>query len=393
MQTLADYLPQRPDLVSGPLLPLMAAQAVEADRTRSVAPAVIAEIKASDLIRLTAARALGGVEGSVLAVGEELEAIAGACASTAWCMWNHMCVFHHYGTLFGTAPELPRIVAAHEWVTYPNGAGTAVTGVLDGDDYVLDGKITFASGARYGEWALVMFTHDGGEGEGTVVSHTIARLDAPGIDIQPTWDGMSVRASATDDVLLRGVRTPAALARRFYPDYGARAREAAWPVADHRYREDWVGLSSLWLAAQATGNLRAALDDAVTQAATRKAIFGVPMNQRPAVQLHLGAAVALAAAARAAWMAGAAETDARIAAGTPPREADYHRQVGLASASLELSGQAMQLLVRVLGGNGLRESGDFERRWRDYQAMSVHIISHPDRVNEAAGKWLMGVTP
>ena len=52
----------------------------------------------------------------------------------------------------------------------------------------------------------------------------------------------------------------------------------------------------------------------------------------------------------------------------------------------------MGLMLRVLGGNGLRESGSFERRWRDYQAMAVHIISHPDRVNEMIGKWLLGVT-
>jgi alkylation response protein AidB-like acyl-CoA dehydrogenase len=395
VETVTSYLPVRRDLVCGPFLGLIAAQAGEADLKRSVSPDVIAAIKGSDLIRYSAARAIGGVEGSVLGAGEELEAIAGACASTAWCLWNHLCVFHHYGTLFGTEARdtLAGIVEAREWVTYPNGAGTGVTGTPEGESWVLDGTITFASGARYGEWALVMFSHDSPGDDGPAVSHTLVRLDAPGVEIVPTWDGMAVRASATDDVKLSAVRTPASLGRRFYADYAVRARAAEWPVVDDRYREDWAGISSLWLAAQATGLARAALEDAVSQAAARRAIAGVPMAQRPAVQLNLGEAAALIASARATWTLGCTETDARIAGGRIPDDAAQLRQFGYAMTSIRQTGAAMQLLVRVLGGNGQRESGTFERRWRDYQAMGVHIICHPDRVNEMTGKWLLGVKP
>jgi indole-3-acetate monooxygenase len=395
VESVASYLQMRPDLVCAPFLELIAGQAVEADRTRSVAPAVIEAIKGSDLIRYSAARAIGGAEGTVFGAGEELEAVAGACASTAWCLWNHLCVFHHYCTLFGTDAEetLAGIAAAREWVTYPNGAGSGVTGTLDGKNWVLEGTITFASGARYGEWALVMFSHESAGEEGRAVSHGLVRLDAPGVEVVPTWDGMAVRASATDDVKLNAVRVPATEARRFYPDYAARARKPEWPVVDGRYREDWAGISSLWLAAQATGLARAALDDAVGQAAVRRAIGGAAMAQRPAVQLNLGDAAALIASARATWMHGCHETDTRISAGQPPDDAAHLRQFGYAMASIRQTGEAMGLLVRVLGGNGQRESGTFERRWRDFQAMAVHIICHPDRVNEMTGKWLLGIQP
>ena len=59
--------------------------------------------------------------------------------------------------------------------------------------------------------------------------------------------------------------------------------------------------------------------------------------------------------------------------------------------ALRLAGESMQLIVRVLGGNGLRESGSFERRFRDYQAMPLHINAHPDRVSEAYGRHLLGL--
>jgi hypothetical protein len=48
-------------------------------------------------------------------------------------------------------------------------------------------------------------------------------------------------------------------------------------------------------------------------------------------------------------------------------------------------------MLRTLGGNGLRESGSFERRFRDYQAAALHITAHPDRVREMTGRWLLGV--
>lgn len=94
MNAVRDFLQPDDDLLCAPVLPRIAAQAVEADRTRSVAPDVIAAIKQTDLIRASATRTIGGVEASVGHMARELEAIAGACASTAWCVWNHLCVFH-----------------------------------------------------------------------------------------------------------------------------------------------------------------------------------------------------------------------------------------------------------------------------------------------------------
>ena len=50
-------LGEGPPLVVAPLLAAIAAQAGEADRSRTVAPSVIAELKRSDLVRLAAKQA------------------------------------------------------------------------------------------------------------------------------------------------------------------------------------------------------------------------------------------------------------------------------------------------------------------------------------------------
>src|SRR5262249_202208 len=86
-----------------PLLGDIAAQAGEADRTRTIAPGVIAAIKKNDIMHMSACRELGGLEESIVAMANELRAIAPRCASTAWCLWNHLCVFHYFVGILGPA--------------------------------------------------------------------------------------------------------------------------------------------------------------------------------------------------------------------------------------------------------------------------------------------------
>jgi alkylation response protein AidB-like acyl-CoA dehydrogenase len=392
-----EFIGESQELVCAPLLPLIAGQAGKADSTRSVDSSVIQAIKRTDLMRLSATRNLGGVEASIGTIARELEAIAGCCASTAWCLWNHLCVFHFICAQLGPAgvDTLKGMVEKHEWVSFPAGAGTSVHGRTVGEHVILDGRASFASGSRYGEWAACLFALDSEKrqpGTKPDLRFTVVRTDAPGVSIDPTWFSMSLRASATDHIDYKAVRVPVSLIRPFTFDFRLQFRNPATPVVAQRYREDWVALSVLWLGAQAVGLASAALDEACTDLSGRVAIFGVKVAERPAVQLNLGQAGAAISAARAAVYAGCAETDARIATGSTPTEADYLRQLSYPMVALRLCDEAMRLVMRVQGGNGLREGGSFERRYRDFQAMPLHINAHPDRVAELVGKFALGLT-
>jgi len=61
--------------------------------------------------------------------------------------------------------------------------------------------------------------------------------------------------------------------------------------------------------------------------------------------------------------------------------------------ALRLCDDAMRLTLRVLGGNGLREGQSFERRYRDFQAMPLHINGHIDRITEQLGRIQLGLEP
>jgi len=377
------------DLRVAGILPLIAAQAAEADAGRSISPAVIAALKANEVMAMSAAREIGGLAASVLDIGRELEAVASACASTAWCLWNHLATFHLFCGLLGpdNADLLRTVTEGGEWVCLPAGAGTAVKGRIDGDSVVLSGVAAFGTGARYADHAGVSFVF---EGERTV-RFALVDLRQDGVRIDPDWLAMSLRASATDHVHYEGARTPLARVVPFPPRFREPLRDPAFPVISGRYREDWVGLCDLWLGWMAVGVADAALGEACAGIQDRRAILGVKMVERPTIHVNLGQAGALIGAARAVVRDACRETDARIAAGALPTETDYLEQMAAGTTAARLADEAMRLILRVLGGAGLREGPAFERRYRDLQAMPLHINVHPDRVAEQFGRNLLGL--
>lgn len=390
---VAELVPPAEGLAVAPLLEAMAAQATQADRTRSLAPELVAALKASDAVRLAASASLGGAEGSVLRIGRELEATASVCASTAWVLWNHLSVFHLFAGSLGPdhAHWLAQGVRAGQTVSFGAGAGSSVRGVIEGDQVRLNGQGAFASGARYADWSGVAFMvtdQAGNRAEPLDLRFTVVPLTADGVEVDPTWDGSGVRASATDDVHYRDLVVPL---DRCVPWYGANRAETLRevPVIAHRYREDWVGLSDLWLAWMGVGLVRAALTEAVAAVRARRSILGRRMVTHPTVQLNLGAAGSLVAGAAATAETGCRQVDARIAAQTVPTESDYLAQMAHGSTALRQLGEAMDLLQRSQGGNGLREGGSFDRRYRDFQAFPLHINAHRDRVDLRLGRHLL----
>ena len=377
-----------------PLPDMIAEQAAAADTTRSIAAEVIAALKGNDVMRLSASTELGGLAASASEIANELELLAPACTSTAWCLWNHLCTFHLFCGLLGPAHKdfLSSIVANKEWVCFPAGASTAVRATEADDYFSLQGTAAFGSGARYAEWAGVSFVvDDAATNSRPKPEFTLVDLRAPGVRIDPTWKAMSLRASATDHVHYEGVQIPGSRRVPFHFRYREVFRDPSQPMISHRYREDWVALSDLWLGAMAVGVVQAALDECCTGIAERIAIMGTKMVERPTIHVNLGQAGALIAAARDTVYAALSETDQRIEQGTLPTEGDYLRAVSASMQALQLCDDALRLVLRVLGGNGLRENTNFERRYRDYQAMPLHINAHRDRVTEQLGRHLLGL--
>ena len=196
---------------------------------------------------------------------------------------------------------------------------------------------------------------------------SIVPTSVEGLKIDPTWDGSGLRASATDDLHYSEVRVSL---DRCVKWYGANRAESlrTVPVINHRYREDWVGISDLWLGWMACGIVRRALQEVASGTRERRVIMGGKMVEKACNEL-----------------------DQRVISGIVPDEADYLRQMSVVSMSVEQLAEAMQLLERTQGGNGLREGGTFERRYRDFRAMPLHINVHQDRVTHQLGRFVLDI--
>ena len=147
----------------------------------------------------------------------------------------------------------------------------------------------------------------------------------------------------------------------------------------------------MWLGAMASGLADASFNEMTAGIKDRIAVFGTKMADRQSIHLNLGRARSLINAATDSVYSVLRETDERIAASIAPTEQDYFRQNSAGMQAILLSDEAMKLIQRVLGGNGLREGGNFERHFRDFQAMPLHIIPHTDRITEQYGRLELGL--
>ncbi len=368
------------------LLSLIEKQANQADASRSISDELITAIKESDMLRLGTSVELGGKDETLVGIANELRTITPLCTSTAWVLWNHTVLFHHTCALLGP-PHIDFLrerVSNADWFCQGAGAGTEVGGTRIEDKMQLNGVSAFASGSRYADWAAIIFNM--GSPEFTVVD-----MMDPKIRVDPTWEAMSVRASSTDHVYFDGPEVPISRVvpipfkdREMYrtPDH---------PVINPRYREDWVALSAMWLGAMASGLAEASFKEMAEGIKDRIAVFGTKMAERQTIHVNLGRARSLINAATDTAYNALRETDERIAAKTPPTEQDYFRQTAGGMQAILLCDEAMKLIQRILGGNGLREGTNFERHFRDFQAMPLHIISHVDRITEQYGRLELGL--
>ena len=263
----------------GPLLSEIGKRAASADATRSIDSALIGSIKKNDVLRLSARPEIAGLEETVVNIGNELQAVAGQCSSTAWCLWNHLCTFHHFAGLLGkpSIDLLTDVVAKHEWVCFPAGAASKVSGSQKGIDTVeLNGVASFGSGSRYADWAGVVFK----EGADQKPKFAFADLRLPGVEIEQTWQAMSLRASATDHIHYTNVSVPSKLVVPVPYRYREHFRDPETEMINHRYREDWVAISVMWLGAMATGLVEAAFREAIENIQNRVDIVGNKMRDK-----------------------------------------------------------------------------------------------------------------
>ena len=287
------------------------------------------------------------------------EQLSMGCISTAAFISIHNMASWMIDT-FGSEDQrqawLPRLTSMELIASYcltepgsgSDAAGLKTKAVRDGDDYVLTGSKQFISGAGASDIYVVMARtgEDGPKG----VSTFIVEKDAPGLSFGANEQKMGWNSQPTRQVILDGVRVPAA----------NRIGEEG-----HGFRFAMAGLDGgrLNIAACSLGGAQTALDKALAYAKERKQ-FGKAIADFQATQFKLADMETELQAARVMLYEAAQRLDAR--------SPDATRWCAMAKRLVTDTGfKVANDALQIHGGYGYLADYEVERIVRD---LRVHQI-------------------
>jgi acyl-CoA dehydrogenase len=257
-----------------------------------------------------------------------------------------------------------------DWLWVDNVATPTDTG------FVVSGRKHFCSQAP-GATVLATSAVIDAPGEGAEVIHFSVPLGSPGVRVEPTWDTLGMRGTASHDVVLEQVEIPAEriAGRRPWGQLGGPLKAAVVHFAP--------------LGAATYLGIAAGARDAAVRAAVEGSRGPTPLVDLPAVHRQVGA---IDATLRGAWWSvlGALDevcTDGVVAAADGP---------ALATATLakrEAVLAAIDVVDRSMdlgGGRSYFRSSVLERRHRDVRAGTFHPLT-PEVTLAFAGRLALGV--
>jgi len=190
------------------------------------------------------------------------------------------------------------------------------------------------------------------------VGQFLVPAGSPGLSIEPTWEALAMRESASHDLVLDGV---------FVPDEDViRVSDDGAPFTPSQEVAPWHGLT---FSATYVGIAHAARDWAVRFAATRKPTnLGTTIGELPAVRAKLGEIESLLLVARRMIFDTARDWVRREA-----ERGEIAAQVALVKyVATNNAVRITDLALRIGGGFGLMEREPVERAFRDVRSGLIH---------------------
>ena len=371
------------------LAAVVAAGAERTERERQVPGDVMAALHDAGLFRMCLPASLGGGEATPSAVMEVLEVVAGADASTAWCLGQAL------GCSFAAAYLAPE--AASEVFGAPDavlawGPTTPKAKAIPVDGgYRLTGPFRFASGSRNATWLgghCAVVDPDGtkrADASGKPIERTFL-FPYDQAEITDVWHVIGLRGTGSDDYAVEDLFIPEAYT--FIRESAADRREA-WPI----YRIPLITFYGIAFAGVALGIGRAVLDEFVALAADKTPYRATAvLRDNAVIQTQVAHAEWQLSASRAFLVEMVERTWATACAGEE-FPLDQRTRLRLAiSYAMNQARDVTEVLFHAAGTNAIFEGGPFERRFRDMHAVSQQ--SQASQSNYAsAGQALLGLDP
>jgi alkylation response protein AidB-like acyl-CoA dehydrogenase len=332
----------------------------------------IDDLRASGYLRLTVPARLGGLGGSILDVciaQEKVSAALGSAGLTANMhvsyignslvsgLWREELLATFLRGVTDQGWLVNNCQAEPELGSPARGGLHATTATRVDGGWRVDGRKSWSTAAPY-------LTHFGlgatvrAPGVPEHVGQFLVEAASPGVRVEPTWDGVAMRESASHDIVLDGVFVPA--------EREIRVSETGERYAPPLDTAPWHGLP---FAATYHGIAVAARGWVVRFAATRKpSNLPTVIGELPAVQAKLGEIEALLLASRRLIFGTARDW----VEGVAPRDA-LARQVPLVKYHATNNAvRVTDLALRIAGGFGLSDNETLSRCFRDVRSGLIH---------------------
>lgn len=368
------------------ITPLLRERAAEIEAQRALAPDVLDALHERELFRLSLPARTGGYELPVPVLAAVTETIAGADASTAWCL----------GQAFGCAMSAAFLdeAPAREVFGPPNavlawGAGPQGRAVATDGGYVVNGTWRFASGAKHATWL-------GGHCK-VFEAGGAPRLAANGVQVLRTALFPRERATIADDwyvMGLRGTRSEGYTVEDLFVESRLtldRETPEECRIGATLYRFPTTNVYASVFSGVALGIARAMLDDLVELARTKSQRGArASMRESPVIHTRLAELEGKLGAARAyqhetirdVWD----EVDAT-------REITMAQRARIRLATTYAINQATEVSEQVYhlaGSTAIFEDHVFERRFRDAHAVSQQVQGRHTNF-ETVGRHMLGL--
>jgi len=205
----------------------------EADRADLFVTDNFTTLKSSELIVAGVPRELGGGGASYTELCDVLRILGSYCSSTAlaFSMHTHQVMMMTWKWHHQNAPvdDLLKRIANEQLVLLSSGGsdwlqGSGTANRVEGG-FLINGRKVFASGAPAGNLLMTSAVYQDPDA-GPTVLHFGLPMNASGVTIEPTWQTMGMRGTASHDILLSDV---------FVPDQAIalRRQQGKWHPAFH----------------------------------------------------------------------------------------------------------------------------------------------------------------
>lgn len=371
----------------------LAQRASEAEKKRSLHPETVRELHDSGILAMGIPKSLGGREANLVTLMQVYETLAGACASTAWCVGNHTGAVRRLNEVMGdaAAPYLKAIVQEGAVVAHgvvPTGDTRSAPG-----GFVSSGRWPFMSFSNYARWAVLSTMAPGsppdwpsdaaGAPPKVHNRHLIVPFEHEGVTLHDNWHTMSLRASSSNDMSLDEVFVEEACA----PATPSRQSDEDVPPA----LRVPVG-TSYAPPCTVLGIAQAAIRDTIKYASDAGMSYGgATRTSTPGNQFAIADAAMLVESARAFLLQEARAIVAKATRGERFDRRDGIRMRMAGHMARQNSQKAVEGLWVIRGAHGLYEDETFERYYRDVRIGTLPAPSAPDRVREQVGKFLFDI--